>query len=45
MREDAGALSAIGVGHVALRLGGQTLAETLARIERFGAEVIGKQAA
>lgn len=39
---DAGALAAIGVGHVAVRLGGQSIAEAVARIERFGAEVIAK---
>ena len=42
MREDAAALAAVGVGHVALRLGGSTIADTIERIERFGAEVIGK---
>jgi alkanesulfonate monooxygenase SsuD/methylene tetrahydromethanopterin reductase-like flavin-dependent oxidoreductase (luciferase family) len=42
MIEDANALSALGVGHVALRLGGETLEESLQRIERFGSEVIGK---
>ena len=45
MREDADALSAVGVRHVALRLGGQTLPDTLERIARFGAEVIAKQVA
>lgn len=40
MAEDADALSHIGVGHVALRLGGRDMAEVVARIERFGAEVI-----
>jgi alkanesulfonate monooxygenase SsuD/methylene tetrahydromethanopterin reductase-like flavin-dependent oxidoreductase (luciferase family) len=42
MAEDAAALSAAGVGHVALRLGGATGADAVARIERFGAEVIAK---
>jgi probable F420-dependent oxidoreductase len=40
MIEDAAALSAAGLGHACLRLGGATLAETIGRIERFGAEVI-----
>ncbi len=35
MAEDAGALAAVGVSHVALRLGGETVAESVARIERF----------
>jgi len=42
MAEDAAALAAAGVGHVALRLGGETAAEAVARIERFGAEVIAR---
>jgi probable F420-dependent oxidoreductase len=42
MLDDVGALTAIGVGHAALRLGGDTVAEAVARIERFGAEVIAK---
>ena len=42
MAADAAALSAAGVGHVALRLGGATGADAVARIERFGAEVIAK---
>jgi probable F420-dependent oxidoreductase len=42
MAADAEALSALGVGHVALRLGGETAADCVARIERFGAEVIAK---
>jgi hypothetical protein len=42
MAADAAALSALGVGHVALRLGGETAADCVARIERFGAEVIAK---
>jgi len=35
-------LSSIGVGHVALRLGGDTVEASVERIERFGAEVIAK---
>ena len=42
MVEDAQALAAVGIGHVALRLGGETLPDTLGRIERFGTEVIAK---
>jgi probable F420-dependent oxidoreductase len=42
MAADAAALSAIGVSHAALRLGGDTAADCVARIERFGAEVIAK---
>jgi alkanesulfonate monooxygenase SsuD/methylene tetrahydromethanopterin reductase-like flavin-dependent oxidoreductase (luciferase family) len=42
MAADAEALSAIGMSHVALRLGGATAAEAVARIERFGAEVIAR---
>jgi probable F420-dependent oxidoreductase len=42
MAADAEALSAIGIGHVALRLGGDTIDAALERIERFGAEVIAK---
>jgi probable F420-dependent oxidoreductase len=42
MLADAAALSAIGVGHVALRLGGATIADTVGHIERFGAEVIAR---
>jgi probable F420-dependent oxidoreductase len=45
MAEDAAALSALGVGHAALRLGGDTAADCVARIERFGAEVIAKMPA
>jgi probable F420-dependent oxidoreductase len=41
MRADAAALADIGVGHVAVRLGGASLAEAVGRLERFGAEVIG----
>ena len=43
MAEDTAAFSAIGVGYVALRLGGKTIEEAVGRIERFGAEVIAKQ--
>jgi probable F420-dependent oxidoreductase len=42
MLEDADALTAIGVGHAALRLGGDTVEEAVGRIERFGAEVIAR---
>jgi len=42
MAEDAHRLSAIGVDHVAVRLGGQSIEDAVARIERFGAEVIAK---
>jgi probable F420-dependent oxidoreductase len=42
MAGDVAALAEIGVDHVALRLGGDTLAQAVARIERFGDEVIGK---
>jgi probable F420-dependent oxidoreductase len=42
MIADAGELAAIGVGHVAVRLGGQSIADAVGRIERFGAEVIAK---
>ena len=45
MAADAAALSAIGVSHAALRLGGETAADCVARIERFGAEVIAKMRA
>ena len=40
MLDDAAALAEVGVGHVALRLDGASLGEAVARIERFGAEVI-----
>jgi probable F420-dependent oxidoreductase len=40
MAADATALQAVGVRHVAVRLGGATLAESLERIDRFGREVI-----
>ncbi len=42
MAEDAAALSAAGVGHVAMRLGGRDASEAVERIERFGAEVIAR---
>ncbi|MEZ5853221.1 MAG: LLM class F420-dependent oxidoreductase [Hyphomicrobiaceae bacterium] len=42
MLADAAALSAVGVSHAALRLGGNSIAETVGRIERFGAEVIAR---
>jgi probable F420-dependent oxidoreductase len=42
MLGDAQALADLGVGHAALRLGGETLHEALDRIERFGSEVIAK---
>jgi len=41
MVADAVALEAVGVHHVAVRLGGATLTESLERIDRFGSEVIG----
>jgi probable F420-dependent oxidoreductase len=44
MLADAGELADIGVGHVAVRLGGQSIADAVASIERFGAEVIAKAA-
>jgi probable F420-dependent oxidoreductase len=40
MIDDTAALAEIGFRHVALRLGGNTAEEAVARIERFGAEVI-----
>jgi len=40
MAADAAALEGVGVRHVALRLGGATLAELLEHIDRFGREVI-----
>jgi probable F420-dependent oxidoreductase len=42
MLADAEALTALGVSHAALRLGGATADEAIARIERFGAEVIAR---
>ena len=41
MLADAAALEAIGVGHVAIRLGGDSPADAVERIERFGRDVIG----
>ncbi|MBS0243019.1 MAG: LLM class F420-dependent oxidoreductase [Proteobacteria bacterium] len=41
MRADREALTAAGVKHVALRLGGETISEAVDRIHRFGEEVIG----
>ena len=43
MAADAAALDALGVQHVALRLGGASAEEAVERIDRFGREVIGKQ--
>ena len=42
MVEDAEALAALGVGHVALRLRSDTVADAVERVQRFGAEVIAK---
>ena len=42
MKQDAEALADVGVGHVALRLDGSSIAEAVERIERFGSEVIGR---
>lgn len=42
MLADAKALAEVGVGHVAVRLGGSDAADSVARIERFGAEVIAR---
>ena len=42
MKQDAAALADVGVGHVALRLDGASIAEAVERIERFGSEVIGR---
>ena len=42
MKEDAATLAEVGVEHVALRLDGASIAEAVERIERFGAEVIGR---
>ncbi len=42
MSEDVGALAAIGVDYVALRLGGETVEDAVERLERFGGEVIAK---
>ena len=43
MAADAAALDALGVQHVALRLGGASAEEAVERIDRFGREVIAKQ--
>jgi probable F420-dependent oxidoreductase len=43
MAADTAALEEIGVGYVALRLGGDTVEQSVERIERFGAEVIAKK--
>lgn len=42
MAADAAALAAVGVRHIAMRLGGDSLPEALERIDRFGREVIGR---
>ena len=44
MIDDVGALAGVGFDYVALRLGGNTAAEAVERIERFGGEVIAKMA-
>jgi hypothetical protein len=41
MAADAAALEAVGVRHIAMRLGGNSLQEALERIDRFGREVLG----
>ncbi len=43
MRADRDALAEIGVSHIALRIGGDTITEAVARIERFGAAVIAEK--
>ena len=43
MAADAAALEAAGVRHIALRLGGASLQDSLERIDRFGAEVLGRR--
>jgi len=43
MAADAAALQAVGVRHVALRLGGASLADSLECIDRFGREVIAQK--
>jgi probable F420-dependent oxidoreductase len=43
MTADAVALDAVGVRHVAVRLGGATLRESLEHIDRFGREVIAQE--
>ena len=45
MLADAAALTEAGVSHAALRLGGNSAEEAVARIERFGAEVIARHKA
>jgi probable F420-dependent oxidoreductase len=40
MRADRAALEAAGIRHVALRLGGDTVTESLERMQRFGEEVV-----
>lgn len=45
MLADAEALTAAGVSHAALRLGGADASEAVARIERFGTEVIARHKA
>jgi probable F420-dependent oxidoreductase len=42
MLEDAAALEAVGLRHVALRLGGTSVNEAVERIERFGRDVIAR---
>lgn len=42
MIEDAAALAGVGVDYVALRLGGEAIADSAERIQRFGEEVIAK---
>jgi hypothetical protein len=42
MAADAAALETLGVRHIALRLGGASLQDSLERIDRFGREVIGR---
>ena len=43
MLADWAALENLGVGHVAMRLGGASVADAVERIERFGSEVIAKR--
>jgi probable F420-dependent oxidoreductase len=40
MMADAAALEALGVGHIAVRLGGASVQEALERVDRFGREVL-----
>ena len=42
MLADVAALGALGVGHVALRIDGASVAQAVEKLERFGAEVIAK---